>query len=213
MFSTHQIKNHLFLGIRNWWWARRLARFPSTRDGKRLLHIGCGAINSPEFINLDARPMPHVHIVSKNIFDLRMIPDASLDLIYMSHVLEHVPRNKVAQTTKEMGRVLKAGGTLRISVPNFDHIVGMYQQSGSDISLIAPPLMGGQDYAFNFHYSIFNERSLTAILESASFTNIRMWDPQNCEHHDFEDWASRDIHYRGSQFPISLNLEATRNPT
>lgn len=67
--------------------------------------------------------MPHVHIVSKNIFQLSLIPDASLDMIYMCHVLEHVPRGQVLQVIKEMGRVLKVDGTLRISVPDFDHIV------------------------------------------------------------------------------------------
>ena len=86
------LKNRGFKPLRKAAWDRRLVRFPASPDGKRLLHIGCGDIDSPEFINLDARRMPHVHIVSRNIFRLRMIPDAALDLIYMSHVLEHVPR-------------------------------------------------------------------------------------------------------------------------
>jgi Uncharacterized protein conserved in bacteria len=71
--------------------------------------------------------------VSQNIFDLGMIPDASLDLVYMSHVLEHVPRSKLAATILEMARVLKAGGTLRLSVPDFDHIVHIYEQTGHDL--------------------------------------------------------------------------------
>lgn len=195
---------------RDWLWERRLAGLPATKDGKRLLHIGCGGINSPEFINLDARPMQHVHIVSKNIFALRIIPDASLDLVYMSHVLEHVQRSQTLQTIKEMKRVLRAGGILRISVPDFDHIVNMYQQTGNDIDLILPALMGGQNYAFNFHYSAFNEASLTDILHKAGFDDVRKWDPDNCEYHDFEDWASRKIQHGEIRFPISLNLEAIK---
>jgi hypothetical protein len=73
--------------------------------------------------------------------------------------------------------------------------------------------MGGQDYAFNFHYSIFNARTLTALLQGGNFSGIKPWDPTNCDHHDFEDWASRDVHYRDQTFPISLNLEATKSPT
>jgi len=205
------IAHHLFKGARNWAWQWRLARFPSASDGRRLLHIGCGEINSPEFINLDARPMPHVHIVSKHIFQLRMIPDACLDMVYMSHVLEHVPRGQVLQTIKVMARVLKPDGILRISVPDFDHIVHLYQASGNDINAIAPALMGGQNYPFNFHYAVFNQAYLTALLEKGGFHKIAVWNPHHCEHHDFEDWASRNIDSNGHQFPISLNLEATRS--
>lgn len=203
--------NRLLRTARHWLWRQRLAGLPSTPDGKRLLHIGCGGINSPEFINLDARAMPHVHIVSKNIFDLRMISDSSLDLIYMSHVLEHVPRNSVLQTIKELGRVLKPGGTLRISVPDFDHIVHLYTESGNDINSIAPALMGGQNYQFNFHYSVFNQSHLSDLLAKGGFHQIEGWDPIHCEHHDFEDWASRYIYLEERPFPISLNLEARKS--
>lgn len=198
--------------IRRQLWQRRLARLPLSADGKRLLHVGCGPINSPEFINLDARPMAHVHIVTKDIFTLHVIPDASLDMVYMSHVLEHVSHSRTHQTLGEMARVLKVGGTLRISVPDFDHIVSIYECSGRNITSIVKPLMGGQDYPFNFHFNVFNERSLTQLLEVCGFTHVRQWDPRNCNHHDFDDWASREVEHLGRKFPISLNLEASRGP-
>lgn len=154
--------------------------------------------------------MPHVHIVSKNIFQLRMISDASLDMVYMSHVLEHVPRGQVLQTIKEMGRVLKKDGTLRISVPDFDHIVHLYKESGNDINSIAPALMGGQNYKFNFHYSVFNQNHLTDLLTKGGFHEVRVWNPYDCVHHDFEDWASKFVYLGDQPFPISLNLEARK---
>lgn len=203
-------KNGVAHALRKAWWNKKLARLPSTSDGKRLLHIGCGDIDSPEFINLDARPMPHVHIVSKNVFRLRMIPDAVLDMVYMSHVLEHVPRGQVLQTIKEMGRVLKKGGILRISVPDFDHIIRIYEESGNDVGSIAPALMGGQNYKFNFHYSIFNRSYLVALLTRGGFHEIESWDPGQCAHHDFEDWASKFVYLGEKPFPISLNLEARK---
>lgn len=80
MFSLNKIGNLLFKGTHNGLWKRRLVRLHSTPDGKRLLHIGCGEKNSREFINLDAQPMPHVHILSNDIFLSRMIPDVCLDV-------------------------------------------------------------------------------------------------------------------------------------
>lgn len=206
----HGLVKDMLRALRQAMWNSRLSRLPSGPNGSRLLHIGCGDINSPEFINLDARPMPHVHIVSRNIFNLRSIPDASLDMIYMSHVLEHVPRGQLLQTIKEMGRVLKAGGILRISVPDFDHIIHIYRETGGDIHAIAPALMGGQDYEFNYHYGVFNRQYLTEMLHKGGFAEVETWDPANCDHHDFDDWASRLIHFNGRSFPVSLNLEARK---
>ena len=188
-------------------WKARLGSYPKTADGKRLLHIGCGDINSPGFINLDARPLPHVHIVSKNIFRLDMIPDDSLDMVYMSHVLEHVPRNQAIEVIREMARVLKPDGVLRISVPDFDHVITIYEASGKQINAIAPALMGGQNYAFNFHYGVFNTEYLANLLAKGGFLRVRPWDPANCDHHDFDDWASKSIYLGDRPFPISLNLE------
>lgn len=201
---------HSMHNVRDILWQRKLNHFPSTADGKRLLHIGCGEINSPEFINLDARPMSHVHIVSKNILNLRNIPNESLDMVYMSHVLEHVPRNQVSETIKEMHRVLKKGGVLRVSVPDFDHIVNIYQSTEKNIQSIAPALMGGQDYKFNFHYCIFNKNFLEHLLLESEFEQVMAWDPNNCEHHEFEDWASKSIYVNDRPYPISLNLEARK---
>lgn len=189
-------------------WKRLAYTYPKTIDGRRLLHIGCGDINSPDFINLDARPLPHVHIVSQDILNLNSIPDQVIDMVYMSHVLEHVPRKKLVRTLREMKRVLKKQGALRISVPDFDHMIHIYQITGRDMDFVAYPLMGGQDYPYNFHYTVFNKESLTSLLMQCGFSQVREWDPNTCDHHNFEDWASKTIRYADVDYPISLNLEA-----
>jgi predicted SAM-dependent methyltransferase len=173
------------------------------------LHIGCGDVDAPGFVNVDARRKPHVHIVTRNLFDLRMIPDNAAVLVYMCHVLEHVPRHKVVQVLLEMRRVLRPGGVLRISVPDFDLILNIYRETGRSIDAIVSPLMGAQDYRENFHLAVFNAESLTALLERAGFIRVSQWTPQTCKHHDFEDWASRLYDVEGRAFPISINLEAT----
>lgn len=159
-FATDMLK-----ALRKLIWNIRLSRLPSGPEGSRLLHIGCGEVNSPEFINLDARPLPHVHIVSRNLFNLRSIPDASLDMVYMSHVLEHVPRGQLLQTLKEMRRVLKTGGLLRVSVPDFDLIIRIYEATGGDIHAIAPALMGGRTTS-----STITMRCSTAAISKRCFT-------------------------------------------
>lgn len=191
-------------------WRARSQRLPRSADGKVLLHIGCGDIDSPGFINIDARRQPHVHIVTTNLRRLGMIPDDTADLIYMSHVLEHVSHRDVVSTLREMRRILKAGGVLRISVPDFDRIIDIYRATERSIAAIEGPLMGGQDYPFNFHYAAFNDSHLRNMMLNSGFREARAWDPHNCAYHDFDDWASRKISWGERDFDISLNIEAVK---
>jgi predicted SAM-dependent methyltransferase len=139
-----------------------------------------------------------------------MFPDGSAALIYMCHVLEHVPRREILNVLGEMKRVLGPGGILRISVPDFDRLVNMYQDSGCDPNAIISPLLGSHANEYDIHYWIFTERSLSAILVESGFSAVRPWYPARSDNHDFEDWASRSIERDGKSYFISLNLEATR---
>lgn len=175
-----------------------------------MLHIGCGDIDAAGYINIDARPQAHVHITATSLFELEMIPSGVADLIYMSHVLEHVGHRQVVSTLREMHRILKKGGVLRISVPDFDSVLDIYMATDKDVSSIEQPLMGGQDYPFNFHYAVFNAKNLTAKLLQSGFNSTRTWQPNEVSDHDFEDWASRSVVLQGQAFPISLNIEAVK---
>jgi len=183
---------------------------PQNRDGKVLIHIGCGKTNSPEFINIDARPLSHVHIATDDITSLSDFATGTVDMVYMCHILEHIKASDLKRVLSEMKRVLKAGGVLRLSVPDFDKLVEVYNATGKDINAISKQLMGGQDHEYNIHYSVFNRRRLSELLEEVGFREVVLWDPDNCEHHDFKDRASRRMKVNGGEISISLNLEAIK---
>lgn len=205
-----EIRNYLRLQFS---YLRRKIRkpsFPVNEDGKVFLHIGCGKINSPEFINVDARPMAHVHVATDDITSLSDFDDSSVDLIYMCHILEHIKQDELKEVLCELKRALKQGGVLRLSVPNIDQLIAVYEGSRRDVLAINKQLMGGQDHEYNIHYSIFNEQYLTDLLKDAGFSEVRSWDPDNCEHHDFKDRALRKIKAGEKKYLISLNLEAVK---
>ncbi len=181
---------------------------PKNTDGKILVHIGCGAKNSPEFINVDALPLAHVHIVTDDITSLSDFSDGTVDLVYMCHILEHIKRNDLKDVLLEMKRILRDGGVLRLSVPDFEKLLEVYNASGKDINAISRQLMGGQDHEYNVHYSVFNHKHLEELLREAGFSEVRTWDPDNCQYHNFKDRASRKITVNGKEHMISLNLEA-----
>ena len=191
---------------------RRLIKppLPENSDGKVLVHIGCGKKNSPEFINIDAQPFAHVHIVTDDITSMSDFGDGTVDLVYMCHILEHIKRNALKKVLLEMKRVLKDGGVLRISLPDFDKLIDVYNASGKDINSICRQLMGGQDHEYNIHYSVFNHRRLSELLKEVGFKTVVSWDPDNCQYHNFKDRASRKLKVNGKEYMISLILEAVK---
>lgn len=176
---------------------------------KRLIHLGCGTINDPNFINVDSRYGRHIHHVT-DVTHLDQFSDNFADLIYACHVLEHVGFRELENVLLEWKRVLKAGGKLRLSVPDFQKLLVIYYKNSCDINCIVPMLMGGQDYPENQHRSIFNRAYLESLLVNTGFTDIREWNPINIDHHGFEDWSSKTIDIGDKCYPISLNIESAK---
>ncbi|PIR41808.1 MAG: hypothetical protein COV30_01280 [Candidatus Yanofskybacteria bacterium CG10_big_fil_rev_8_21_14_0_10_37_15] len=183
--------------------------YPKNKDGKVFIHVGCGDCVDPRFINLDTRPGLNIHVVEK-VENIDKVFNAEFaDLIYACHILEHIQYSKVLDTVKKMRRCLKYGGVLRLSVPDFSTMVDMYKES-NNIESILRPLLGGQGYEYNFHYSAFDEKYLRNILLEAGFKEVRWWDPKKADDYNFDDWAGKKINLNGKDYPISLNLEAVK---
>lgn len=189
----------------------KVSRFFSPKPhpaGDLRLHLGCGAIDYPGFVNIDGIDYRHVHYV-QSLKRLSRFRDASVSFIYSSHTLEHFPRSQTASILREWSRVLVSGGKLCVSVPDFDCILEIYHQHG-DVNAILPPLFGGQDYPFNFHHTTFNKASLTLALKIAGFSQVDNWVPGSDAPHSLPDWSGRTINVNGKAMPISLNLEAIK---
>jgi predicted SAM-dependent methyltransferase len=171
---------------------------------KRYLHIGCGDNILPTpFENLDIRPSKGVDHVSE-AFPLPF-KDGEFDLVYTSHVLEHFKKIDTQPVLNEWVRVLKPGGTIRISVPNLENLIKIYQLTG-DMEYIIGPLMGGQTYEQNFHYNMFDKKRLTKYLENAGCEAVHPWNFKRTSHSNFFDFSQATTY----EIPISLNLEARK---
>jgi predicted SAM-dependent methyltransferase len=201
-------------------WTKRNLRFlkrklispkwPKNEKGMVWLHIGCGRKDYPGFINVDGQPYPNVHIIKDNISNMYQFSSNSVDMVYMCHILEHFKKHELALVMKEMHRILKLGGILRLSVPDFDKLLAVYEASGKDLNSIRLQLMGGQENRFNFHYTVFTKRTMTEMLNQMGFKEVQEWAPLKLEDFKVKDKSMRKLKVGGQEIPISLNLWAIK---
>ena len=174
------------------------------------LHLGCGKRYIPGFVHIDAIDYPHVDHVA-TIDNLSFIGDDSVDLIYNCHVLEHFKRRDVTKGLSEWKRVLKPGGILRMSVPDFASLCEVYQRYGK-LELIIGALFGRQDYLYNIHYNVFDFPTLSRVLQEVGFENVRRYDWRKTEHADVDDYSQAYVPHMDKEqgIQISLNIECAK---
>lgn len=182
-------------------------------NGPMRLHLGCGTRFIPGFLHVDAQHHPHVDLVA-DVAKLDMIADATVDLIYASHVLEHFGRWQFRAVLSEWRRVLKPGGVLRLAVPDFAACAKLYYEKGlaDGLNGLIGLICGGQRDSHDFHQMIFDEPFLTHELTGLGFKRVRRWDWRDTGHAEVDDYSQSYLPHldktRGTL--MSLNLEATR---
>ena len=90
-----------------------------------LLNLGCGLRFSAGWTNVDfVSQAPEV--MACNLLKGIPFADATFDVVYHSHVLEHFSREDANGFIKECYRVLKPGGIIRVVVPDLESIINQY---------------------------------------------------------------------------------------
>ncbi|MDX2142286.1 MAG: methyltransferase domain-containing protein [Rhodospirillaceae bacterium] len=177
------------------------------------LHLGCGKRFIPGFKHVDIAALPHVDYVS-DVRKLSFAVDGSVDLIYAAHILEHFGRFEFKNVLAEWHRVLKPGGILRLSVPDFAKCAAVYYENGlaDGLTGLLGLIMGGQRDGFDYHKMIFDEPFLTRALMSLDFKEVRRWDWRTTEHADVDDYSQAYLPHldKESGRLMSLNIEAIK---
>lgn len=93
-----------------------------------MVNLGCGSCYNAAWINFDSVPC------SSDVrwCDLRKplpILSGSVDVVYHSHVLEHLTANEGRGLLHECHRILRPGGILRVVVPDLEGIARAYLSS------------------------------------------------------------------------------------
>lgn len=173
------------------------------------LHIGCGKNYIPGWTNLDLFSSVKADVYA----DITALPfdRGSFDLIYASHVLEHVQRNTVVATLAHWRDMLNEGGILRLAVPNFEAVAKWYAKTGN-LNDVMGLLYGGQNHPKNNHFVTFDANTLRRDLIRAGFSEIRFWDWKTTDHAAFDDYSQCYLPHLDKEngLLMSLNLEAVK---
>lgn len=131
------------------------------------LHLGCGKVYLPGYINIDLIERGIVDMVA----DVRKLPyqDSSAQVIESYHLIEHIPKNEVPPMLKEWIRVLTLGGRIITECPDLDKACQRYL-NGEERLLEA--IYGGQRWPSDAHYYGYNFKRLKELLQKAGFSDI-----------------------------------------
>ncbi|SHF98613.1 methyltransferase domain-containing protein [Vibrio gazogenes] len=122
-------------------------------------------------------------------WDLRRgipLPNDTVDIIYSSHLLEHIPYDQLLPFLHECRRVMKSNAEFSVCVPNFRLYVDAYKkgelfQSREDWYQLGLIDTGSSIDQLNYvaymkdeHKYMFDEENLVNTLVKAGFSNVQL---------------------------------------
>ncbi|MBN2023861.1 MAG: methyltransferase domain-containing protein [Pirellulales bacterium] len=165
----------------------------------RKLEIGPGPARLEGFETLNIRAGRHVDYICDAAKRLPL-PDECFEVVYASHVLEHIPWYQTEHVLREWTRILKPGGVLEIWVPDGEKICKAFidgecdanhdfQKDGwyrfneeKDVCKWAAGRLltygdGTGDSADpNWHRALFSRRYLKALMERVWLLDVTLLD-------------------------------------
>ena len=184
--------------------------YPPNNSSGIKVHLGPGEINLQGWVNIDAREFSHTHIKT-NKLELEEFSDGTVSEIYLCHVLEHFSFDECNRLLNTFYTKLKIGGVLKVSVPDFSALVDIYINNNKELEDVKNALMGGQDYEYNFHKSVFNKKFLLLLFGDVGFKNLQEWNTKEEFGQSIGDWSDYAQKTKKRKVKLSLNIKGIKS--
>ena len=150
----------------------RIFHIPDTCNEKqsRKLHLGCGGVKLPGFINIDLRQTKATDMVA----DIRKLPfeDGTIDEIHSYHVIEHFSEKDGRKALTHWYNLLKENGKLILECPDLEGICARYLEKGEDDPRIMMQFYGADRWENDAHLWGYSKKSMKKLLENIGFENV-----------------------------------------
>lgn len=140
-----------------------------------------------------------------DVRDMTAFAEASCAEVYASHVLEHLPPQDILPTLNGLHRILRPGGTLYLSVPDFETLCWLFVSplfSKPEKFHVMQMVFGGQINEHDVHRIGLTFDFLLDFLRDVGFASV-----EHVESFDMFPDVSNKV-FAGH--PISLNLVVTK---
>lgn len=167
----------------------------------------------PNWFNIDGTNYDHVNLVTQDLGHLPLSSD-SAELIYCSHAIEYFDREEIIPILQEWKRILIPKGILRLAVPDFRSMAMLYSKGNITLEQILGPMYGKMLLGNStiYHKTVYDLESITKLLTSIGFSNIRTYDWRTTEHAQYDDHSQAYIPHmnKDNGTLISLNIEGIK---
>lgn len=163
---------------------------PTPEDNRRkVLHVGCGRTKLPPYLRdwkefrLDPDPAVEPDFVA-SITDMSPIHDEAVEGVWCAHNLQHLHAHEVPVALAEIFRVLRAGGSAYISVPDLQTVCALVAGDKLEEAICESPPVSAIDLLYGVrsavaagklqkaHRTGFTQRSLAETLQRAGFKPV-----------------------------------------
>jgi 2-polyprenyl-3-methyl-5-hydroxy-6-metoxy-1,4-benzoquinol methylase len=159
----------------------RLHQMVGLAGGERVLDAGCGAGNFVHEAAGRCRAVVGVDVHHERLAFARHrgpgayvqcsieslgLAEGSFDKVFCLEVIEHVERQVGSRALREFHRVLKPGGQLVLTTPNYRSLWPVIEFFADRLRLV-PDMVGGE------HVSRFHRRTLEQAVVSSGFRVVR----------------------------------------
>lgn len=135
-----------------------------------ILNCGCGVHKLPDCINVDLQGKPDIRA---DILRLPIKSD-SVDKIYLFHTIEHIEKIKHFDLFFEFRRVLREGGEVIVSYPEFTICAKFFIDNYKGMrEFWEKTIYGRQSTPDDFHVSLMYTPWFKNFLRDVGFDNIR----------------------------------------
>lgn len=198
----HKARHEGFV-VQRFWHAEKeriIRRFSLPHPGDRVLDVGCGSgviasllaqcgahatgvDANPQAIEYASKTFRHATLDFRlgSVEELDFTPD-SIDRIYCLELIEHLYENQVSDLLRAMHHLVKPGGTVMLTTPNYRGLWPMIELT-MDILKLAPQ-MDEEQHVTRFHHARLRQmleatgwrvERLTTFSTFAPFVSVINW--------------------------------------